>query len=92
MKVGQIFDLPDTAPHDIGHRGDIKDPETQTRILARYEVIKVGEEIKGKVIVTYGFGGARERRHHNNKGYRQIKNGRTRKDAKRLTKKYIKND
>jgi len=31
------------------------------------------------------------RRHHNNKGYRQVKNGKTRKDAQRLHDKYCKN-
>ncbi len=31
------------------------------------------------------------RKHHNNKGYRQIKNGKTFKFVKKLRKKYCKN-
>lgn len=90
MKVGQIFTLPPDILYPLGHIGKLKNDD-ETEIIAKYEVVEIEGELKGKVIVTYGHGGARERRHHNNKGYRQVKNGRTRKGAKRLAKKYIKN-
>ena len=51
MKVGQIFDLP--MPLKLGHIGEVRDKETQTRRLARYEVIEVDGELKGRIMVTY---------------------------------------
>lgn len=54
MKVGQIFNLPEDVLYPVGHIGRIKDSETQTKLIAKYEVIEVEKELKGRVIVTYG--------------------------------------
>lgn len=55
MKVGDIFELPENVIRIIGRRGKIRNPD-ETKVLARYEVIKVDDEFKGKIIVTYGNG------------------------------------
>ena len=53
MKVGQIFTLPENILYPLGHIGKIKSKD-ETRLLARYEVVEIEGELKGKVIVTYG--------------------------------------
>lgn len=53
MKVGQIFTLPADILYQLGHVGKLKN-ETETKTLAKYEVVEVKGELKGKVIVTYG--------------------------------------
>lgn len=53
MKIGELFDLPENVIRIIGRRGKIKNPE-ETKIIGMYEVVKVGDEFKGKLIVTYG--------------------------------------
>lgn len=62
MKVGQIFELPNDYMYPLGHIGRILDRETNTKLVAKYEVIKVEGELKGKVLVTYGH----KRRRNNN--------------------------
>ena len=54
MKVGQIFELPNDYMYPIGHIGRILDRETNKKVIAKYEVIKVEGELKGRVLVTYG--------------------------------------
>lgn len=54
MKVGQIFNLPDNIRFRPGHIGNVRDRETEKRIIAKYEVIEVDGTLKGRVIVTYG--------------------------------------
>lgn len=54
MKVGQIFTLPEDVLYPVGHRGRIRDEETQTKTIARYEVVEIEGELKGRIIVTYG--------------------------------------
>lgn len=51
MKVGQIFDLPENILYELGHIGVLKDKDGNK--LGKYEVVKVGDELKGKVITTY---------------------------------------
>jgi len=53
MKVGQIFDLPPDVTYYLGRIGKLWN-EDKTKMLARYEVVEVEGELKGKVIVTYG--------------------------------------
>lgn len=53
MKVGQIFDLPPDILYPLGHIGKIKD-KGETTLLARYEVVEIESELKGRVITTYG--------------------------------------
>ncbi len=53
MKVGQIFDLPKNILYPLGHIGKIKSKD-ETKLLAKYEVIEVDGELKGRVIVIYG--------------------------------------
>ena len=53
MKVGQIFDLPLDVTYYLGRIGKLKNTE-QTKVLAKYEVVEVQGELKGRVIVTYG--------------------------------------
>lgn len=53
MKVGQIFALPPDVTYYLGHIGKLKDA-SQTKVLAKYEVVEVEGELKGRVIVTYG--------------------------------------
>ena len=54
MKPGQIFNLPENHTYRPGHIGHIRDKETEKRIIARYEVIEIEGELRGKVLVTYG--------------------------------------
>ena len=54
MKVNHIFDLPLEYDLPLGHIGRIRDKETETRMIAKYEVVEIEGEKKGKVIVTYG--------------------------------------
>lgn len=54
MKVGQLFDLPTDILYSEGVKGVIRDRETNAVILARYEVVKVEGELKGRVYATYG--------------------------------------
>lgn len=53
MKVGDLFDLPENVIRIPGRRGKIRN-EDETKIVGKYEVVKVGDELKGKIIVTYG--------------------------------------
>lgn len=53
MKVGELFDLPENVNPLVGSRGNIKD-ENNVKVIGRYEVVKVDEGLKCKVIVTYG--------------------------------------
>lgn len=53
MKVGQIFSLPADILYKPGHIGKLKN-ETETKLLAKYEVVEIKGELKGRVIVTYG--------------------------------------
>ncbi len=53
MRVGQIFPLPENILYPLGHIGNIKSKD-ETKLLARYEVVEIEGELKGKVIVTYG--------------------------------------
>jgi len=53
MKVGQIFDLPSDILYPLGHIGKLKD-STETKLLAKYEVVEIEGKLKGRVIVTYG--------------------------------------
>ncbi len=53
MKVGQIFTLPENILYPPGHIGNIKSKD-ETELLAKYEVVEIDGELKGKVIVTYG--------------------------------------
>lgn len=50
MKVGQTFPLPSDA-YKVGQRGNVIE---DNQIIGRYEVIKEGDDLLGKVIVTYG--------------------------------------
>lgn len=54
MKVGDLFELPENVLRIVGRRGKIKN-EDETKIIAKYEVVKIKEEFKGKVIVVYGY-------------------------------------
>ena len=54
MKVGHIFDLSTEYDLPLGHIGRIKNKETETKLIAKYEVVEIEGEKKGKVIVTYG--------------------------------------
>lgn len=54
MKVGDLFELPENVLRIVGRRGKIKN-EDKTKIIAKYEVVKIKEEFKGKVIVVYGY-------------------------------------
>lgn len=53
MKVGDLFELPENVLRIVGRRGKIRS-EDETRIIAKYEVVKIEEKFKGRVIVTYG--------------------------------------
>lgn len=53
MKVGQIFTLPPDVAYYLGRIGKLRN-EDKTKVLAKYEVVEVDGELKGKVIVTYG--------------------------------------
>lgn len=53
MKVGQIFTLPTDILYPLGHIGKIKNTD-ETKVIARYEVVEVQGELKGRVITTYG--------------------------------------
>lgn len=53
MKIGQTFPLPSNA-YKVGKRGNIIE---DNQIVGRYEVIQDGEDLLGKVIVTYGHKG-----------------------------------
>lgn len=57
MKVGQLFDLPADVRYDEGVKGVIRN-QSETEIIARYEVVKVetesGEKIlRGRIYATY---------------------------------------
>lgn len=52
MKVGQLFDLPENVPLVAGHVGNVRDND-EKYIIAKYEVIEVEGELKGRVMVTY---------------------------------------
>lgn len=54
MKPGHIFNLPENHTYRLGHIGHIRDKETEKRIIAKYEVIEVEGELRGRVMVTYG--------------------------------------
>ena len=54
MKVGQIFELPTEYLYPLGHIGKIRDKETNKKLVAKYEVVEVEGQLKGRVIVTYG--------------------------------------
>lgn len=54
MKIGYIFKLPPEYDYPLNHIGIIRDEETQKKLIAKYQVIEVEGEKKGKVIVTYG--------------------------------------
>lgn len=53
IKVGDLFELPKNVIRQLGRRGKIKNTE-ETKIVGMYEVVKVGDDFKGKIIVTYG--------------------------------------
>ncbi len=53
MKVGQIFTLPENILYPLGHIGKLRN-EDETKLIAKYEVVEIEGELKGKVIVTYG--------------------------------------
>lgn len=53
MKIGDTFELPENVLQIVGRRGKIRNPD-ETKIVGMYEVVKVGDEFKGKIIVTYG--------------------------------------
>lgn len=53
MKVGQIFTLPPDVTYYLGRIGKLKNTD-KTKVLAKYEVVEVDGELKGRVIVTYG--------------------------------------
>ena len=50
MKVGQLFDLPSHRP--VGYVGNLFNAD-KTRLIAKYEVVKVDEVLKGRLIVVY---------------------------------------
>jgi hypothetical protein len=54
MKIGHIFALPTEYDLPLGHIGNIRDKETETKLIAKYEVVEIEGEKKGRVIVTYG--------------------------------------
>lgn len=54
MKVGQIFLLPPDVLYKVGDRGNVKDRETATKIIAKYEVVEIEGELRGRVTNTYG--------------------------------------
>lgn len=54
MKIGQIFQLPDSVLYKLGDTGSIKDRETAKVIIAKYEVVEIDGELKGRVTNTYG--------------------------------------
>lgn len=54
LKVGQLFDLPEDVLYTKGQLGRIKDKETETKILAKYEVVEIEGKLKGRIIVSYG--------------------------------------
>ena len=54
MKIGQIFDLPPDVLYRPGDVGSIKDRETATRTIAKYQVVEIEGELKGRVTNTYG--------------------------------------
>lgn len=53
MKVGQVFDLPPEHSLPPGHIGKLENKD-RTKLLAKYEVVEIEGELKGRVIVTYG--------------------------------------
>ncbi len=53
MKIGQTFPLPSDA-YRVGQCGNVIENE---QVVGRYEVVKEGGELLGKVIVTYTHGG-----------------------------------
>jgi hypothetical protein len=53
MKVGDLFELPENVLRIEGRRGKIRS-EDETRIIAKYEVVKIKEKFKGRILVTYG--------------------------------------
>ena len=53
VKIGDLFELPENVIRIVGRRGKIKNSD-ETKIIAKYEVVKVDDEFKGKVIVTHG--------------------------------------
>lgn len=53
MRVGDIFELPENVVRIEGRQGKIRNPD-ETKIVAKYEVVKIDNDFKGKVIVTYG--------------------------------------
>lgn len=55
MRVGYIFTLPTEYDLPLGHIGRIRDKETEARLIARYEVIEIEGEKKGRVITTYSY-------------------------------------
>lgn len=54
MKIGQIFELPPDVLYKLGDIGNIKDRETATKIIAKYQVVEIEGELKGRVTNTYG--------------------------------------
>jgi hypothetical protein len=52
MKVGQLFDLPLEISYKVGVTGNIRNKE-ETKLLAKYEVVEIEGERKGRVIVVY---------------------------------------
>lgn len=48
IKIGELFDLPEKLPE--GHIGIVT---KESRVIAKYEVVKVGDDLKGRIIVTY---------------------------------------
>lgn len=72
MKINQTFHLPSNA-YKVGQRGNVIE---DGQIVGRYEVIKEGDELLGKVIVTYGHGGKK----------RNSKRNVTRRNLKRMVK------
>ncbi len=53
MKVDDLFELPENVVRIEGRRGKIRS-EDETRIIAKYEVIKIKGEFKGRILMTYG--------------------------------------
>jgi hypothetical protein len=50
MKVGQLFDLPSHRP--VGYIGNLFNSD-KSRLIAKYEVVKVDGALKGRLIVVY---------------------------------------
>lgn len=76
MKINQTFHLPSNA-YNVGQRGNVIE---DGQIVGRYEVVKEGNELLGKVIVTYGHGGKKRngKRNANRRNLQRVVDAATR--------------